>query len=97
MQEHNRSLIPIIVADDSRKIERNKDSRNLKATSGSDGRRLAEVPMMLFHSGSLILNKPPTTLITVANNKVILVKVQLHTLNELITNPILDMNECFCA
>ena len=84
MQEHNPSLIPIIVAEDSRKIERNKESQKLMVASGSDGKRLDEVPMVFFRSGSLILNKPPNTLITIANNKVILVKVQLHTLNKTI-------------
>ena len=43
--------------------------------------------MVLFRSGSLILNKPPTTLITIANIKAIKVKVQLHTLNELLRIP----------
>ena len=75
MQEHNPSLIPIIVAANSRKIERNKESRKLMATSGSNVERLAEVPMVLFRSGSLILHKPPNTLITIANIKAIKVKV----------------------
>ena len=70
MQEHNPSLIRIIVAANSRKLERTEESRNLLATRGSD-----EVPMVLFRSGSFILNKPPTTLITIANIKAIKVKV----------------------
>ena len=90
MQEHNLSLIPIIVAEDSRKIERNKESRNLMAMRGSD-----EVPMVLFHSGSLILNKPPTTLITIANIKAIKVKVRLHTLNKLLRIPFECTSDCF--
>ena len=75
MQEHNPSLIPIIVAEDSRKIERTDESRKLMATSGSNGERLDEVPMVLFRSGSLILHKPSNTLITIANIKAIKVKV----------------------
>ena len=90
MQEHNPSLIPIIVAEDSRKIERNKESRNLMAMRGSD-----EVPMVLFRWGSLILNKPPTTLITIANIKAIKVKVRLHTLNELLRIPFECTSDCF--
>ena len=75
MQEHNPSLISIIVAEDSRIIERNKESRKLMVASGSDRKRLDEVPTVLFLSGSLILKKPPKILITIANNNVILVKV----------------------
>ena len=97
MQEHNLLLIPIIVAEDSRKIERNKESRKLMVAIGSDRKRLDEVPTVLFLPGSLILNKPPNLLITIANNKVILVKVRLHTLNELLMYPVLGTNECFCA
>ena len=95
MQEHNPSLIPIIVAEDSRKIERNKESRKLMVASGSDRKRLDEVPMVLFRSGSLILNKPPNTLITIANNKVILVKVRLRTLSELLRIPFECTSDCF--
>ena len=80
MQEHNPSLIPIIVAEDSRKIERTEESRNLRTTRSSDGERLDEVPMVLFRSGSHISHKPPKMLITIANMKAILVKVRLHTL-----------------
>ena len=43
--------------------------------------------MVLFRSVSLILDKPPKTLITIANNNVILVKVRLHPLNELLRIP----------
>ena len=75
MQEHNPSLIPRILAEDSRKIERNKESRKLMATRGSNVERLDEVPMVLFRSGSLILHKPPYMLITIANIKAIKVKV----------------------
>ena len=71
MQGHNPSLIPRILAEDSRKIGRNKESRKLMATKDSNRERLAEVPTVLFCSGSLILNKPPDTLITIANNKAI--------------------------
>ena len=92
MQEHNLSLIPIIVAEDSRKTERNKESRK---QSDSDRKRLDEVPMVLFRSGSLILNKPPKTLITIANNNVILVKVRLHPLNELLRLPFECTSDCF--
>ena len=67
MQEHNPSLIRIIVAANSRKLERTEESRNLLATRGSKGERLDEVPMVLFRSGSFILNKPPEMLITIAN------------------------------
>ena len=90
MQEHNPSLIPIIVAENSREIERNKESRKLMVASGSD-----EVPMVLFRLGSLILNKPPKTPITIANNNVILVKVRLHTLNELLRIPFECTSDCF--
>ena len=75
MQEHNPSLIPIIVAEDSRKIEKTGESRNLKSTRSSDGKRLGELPMGLFRSGSFILHKPPKMLIIIANIKVILVTV----------------------
>ena len=51
---------------------------------GSDRKRLDELPTVLFLLDSLVLNKPPNTLIIIANNKVILVKVRLHTLNELL-------------
>ena len=97
MQEHNPSLIPIIVAGDSRKIERTDESRNLHSSRGIDGARLDEVPMGLFRSGSFISHKPPKMLITIANMQAALVKVRLHTFNELLMNPILDTNECFCA
>ena len=95
MQGHNLSLIPRILAEDSRKIERNKESRQLMATKDSNSERLAEVPMVLFRSGNLILNKPPDTLITIANNKAINVKVRLHTLNELLKLPSECMSDCF--
>ena len=97
MRDHNPSLLPIIAAVDSRKLEGVKQSRKLRPTRGSDGERLGEVPMVLFRLGSFILNKPPHMLITIANIKAILVKVRLHTLNELLMNPFLDTNECFCA
>ena len=45
MQEHNPSLIPIIVAEDSRKIERTDESRKQSTSRGVDGARLDEVPM----------------------------------------------------
>ena len=92
MQEHKPSLIRLIVATNSRKLERTEESRNLLATRGSD-----EVPMVIFRSGSFILNKPPTTLITVANIKAIKVKVRLHTLNELLWIPFECTSDCFCA
>ena len=92
MQEHNPSLIRLIVAANSRKLERTEESRNLLATRETD-----EVPMVLFRSGSFILNKPPNKLITIANNKVILVKVRLHTLNELLMIPFECTSDCFCA
>ena len=95
MQEHNPSLIPIIVAADSRKLEKTEESRNLRTTRGLDGERLDEVPMVLFRSGSLILNKPPNTLITIANIKAIWVKVRLHTLNELLRIPFECTSDCF--
>ena len=95
MQEHNPSLIPIIAAEDSRKLERTEESRKLRTTRGSDGERLDEVPMRLFRSGSFILHKPPKMLITIANMQATLVKVRLHTLNELLMNLFLDTNECF--
>ena len=97
MQEHNPSLIPITAAADSRKLERTEESRKLRTTPGSDGERLDEVPMGLFRSGSFILHKPPKMLITIANMQATLVKVRLHSLNELLMNPFLDTNECFCA
>ena len=90
MKEHNPSLIPIIVAEDFRKIERTKESRKLMATRGSD-----EVPMVLFRSGGLILNKPPNTLIIIVNIKAIKVKVRLHTLNELLRIPFECTSDCF--
>ena len=71
MQGHNPSLISIIVAANSSKPESTDESRNMLAMRGSD-----EVPMVLFRSGSLILNKPPTTLITIANIKAIKVNVK---------------------
>ena len=64
---------------------------------GLEGERLDEVPIVLFRSGSFISNKPPNMLITIANIKATLVKVRLHTLNELLRNPFLDTNECFYA
>ena len=97
MQEHNPSLIPIIVAEDSHKIERTDESRKQSTSRDVDGARLDEVPMGLFRSGSFILHKPPKMLIIIANIKVILVTVRLHTLNELLTNPFSDTNECFPA
>ena len=97
MQEHNPSLIPIVAAADSRKNGRTEESRKLRTTRGLYGERLDEVPMGLFRSGSFVLHKPPKMLITIANMQAALVKVQLHTLNELLMNPILDTNECFCA
>ena len=75
MQEHNPSLILVIVAVDFRKLERIKASRKQNATRGSDERRLGEVPMGLFRSSSFILRKPPKMLITIANMKAILAKV----------------------
>ena len=75
MQEHNPSLILMIGAVDSRKLERIKASRKQSATRGSDEKRLGEVPMGFFHSSSFILRKPPKMLITIANMKAILVKV----------------------
>ena len=75
MQEHNPSLIPIILSAISCKLERTEESRKHSTTRVSDGERLGEVPIALFHSGSLILHKPPTTLITIANIKAIKVKV----------------------
>ena len=89
MQEHNPSLIPIITAADSRKLERTEESRKQSTMRGSDGERLGEVPMGLFLSGSFILHKPPKMLINIANMKATLVKVRLHTLNELLMNPFL--------
>ena len=65
------------------------------ATKDSNRERLAEVPMVLFRSGSLILNKPPDMLIIIANNKAIKVKVRLHTLNELLKLPSEGMSNCF--
>ena len=90
MQEHNPSLIPIIIAANSRKLERTEESRNRLVTKGSD-----EVPLVLFRSGSHILNKPPTTLITIANIKAIKVKVRLYTLNELLRLPFECTSDCF--
>ena len=58
-------------------------------------RGLNEVPMVLFRSGSLILNKPPTMRITIANIKAIKVKVQLYTLNELLRLPFEYTSDCF--
>ena len=78
MQEHNPSLIPIIVAAISRKLERTEALRKHSTTRGSDGERLGEVPMGLFRSGSFILHKPPKMLITIANMQAALVKVRLH-------------------
>ena len=66
MQEHNPSLIPIIVAEDSRKIERTDESRKLNTSRGVDGARLDEVPMGFFPSSSFILHKPTKMLITIA-------------------------------
>ena len=65
------------------------------ATKNSNRERLAEVSTVLFRSGSLILNKPPDTLITIANNKAIKVKVRLHTLSELSKLPSEGMSDCF--
>ena len=90
MQRHNPSLIPRILAEDFRKIEIDNESRQLMAMRGSD-----EVPTVLFHSGSLLLNKPPDTVITVANNKAIKVKVRLHILNELLKLPSEGISDCF--
>ena len=95
MQEHNPSLIPIIVAEDSRKIERTDESRKHSTTRGSDSERVGEVPMGLFRSGSFILRKPTKMLITIANMKAILVKVCLHTLNELLRLPFECTSDCF--
>ena len=67
------------------------------ATENSNRGRLAEVPMMLFRSGSLILNKPPDTLIIIANNKAIKVKVQLHTLNAFLKLPSDGISDCFLS
>ena len=88
MQEHNPSLIPIIVAEDSHKIERTNESRKHSTTRGSDGEGVGEVPMGLFRSGIFILHKPPKILITIAYMKTIKVKVCLHTLNELLRLPL---------
>ena len=38
MQEHNPSLLPIILAEDSRKIERTDESRKLKRRKSETGR-----------------------------------------------------------
>ena len=95
MQEHNPSLIQIIAAADSRKLERTEESRNLMATRGSKGERLDEVPMVLFRWGSFILHKPPNMLITIANMQAALVKVRLHTLNELLMLPLECTSDCF--
>ena len=97
MQEHNPSLILVIVTVDSRKLERIKASRKQSATRGSVGKGLGEVPMGLFRSSSSILRKPPKMPITIANMKAILVKVWLHILNELLMNPFLATNEFFCS
>ena len=43
MQEHNPSLILVIVPVDSRKLERIKASQKQSTTRGSDERRLSEV------------------------------------------------------
>ena len=59
MQGHNPSLIPIIAAEDSRKIEKTDDSRKLNSSRSVDGAKLDEVPMGLFRSGSFIFHKPP--------------------------------------
>ena len=53
------------------------------------------MPTVLFRSGSLILNKPPDTFITIANNNAIKVKVRLHTLNELLKLPPKGISDCF--
>ena len=95
MQGHNPSLIPRILAEEL-KIERNEKSRKL-SVRGSDRRRLDELPTVLFLSDSFILNKQPKTLITIANNNVILVKVILHTFNEPPMGLILDSEKCFCT
>ena len=65
------------------------------ATEDSNRGRLAEVPMVLFRSGSLILNKPPNTFITIANNNAIKVTVRLHALNDLSKLPTECMSDCF--
>ena len=65
------------------------------ATEDSNRERLAEVPTVLFRSCSLILNKPPDTLINIANNNAIKVTVRLHALNELLKLPSEGMSDCF--
>ena len=91
MQGHNPLLIPRILAEDSRRLERNKELRKLMVAM----RGLDELPRVLFRSGSLILNKPPDTLITIVNNKAIKVKVRLHTLNKLLKLPFECTSDCF--
>ena len=93
-QEHNCSLIPIIRADNSRKIQTNKESRQLMPIEYSNSGRQAEVPTVLFRLGSLILKKPPDTLITIASNKAIKVKARLHTLNKLLKLPTEGISDC---
>ena len=56
---------------------------------------LDEVPIALIRSGSFTLNTPPNMLITIANIKATLVKVSLHTLNELLRNRFVCTSECF--
>ena len=97
MQEHNPSLIPIILAVISRKLERTEESRKQSTTRGSDGERLGGVPMGLFRSDSFILHKPPKMLITIANMQAALVKDRLHTLNKLLLHPFSNTNECLRA
>ena len=94
MQRHNPSLKPRILIENSCKL-RNKELRQLMFTKDSHRGTLAEVPTVLFRSSSLILNKPPDTLIIIANNKAIKVKVRLHTLNELLKLPPEGTNDCF--
>ena len=64
---------------------------------GTVRKRLDELPTVLFRSDSLMLTKPPDTLITVANNKAIKVKVQLYTLNELLKLPSEGISDRFLS
>ena len=94
MQEHNPSLIRIIVAVNSRKLERTDDIQEICwLREGSD-----EMPMVLFRSGSLYIRyQPPNMHIIIDNSKAIWVKVRLHALNKLLKIPFECTSDCFLA
>ena len=53
--------------------------------------------MVLFRSGSFILNQPPNMHIIITNSKATWVKVRLHALNKLLRISFECTSDCFLA